>query len=69
MLLKSALEDQRQLMSIESPLKNDNEFISPQKVFSFSKYLSFCLYFLVMYEKGLIRKIRLISKSMAPQPA
>ena len=37
-------------------------FISPQKLFSFSRYLSFCLYFLVIAKSGLIRKIRLISK-------
>ena len=33
-------------------------FISPQKLFSFSRYLSFCLEFLVMYQKGLIKKIK-----------
>ena len=32
-------------------------FISPQKLFSFSRYLSFCLDFLVMYQKGLIKKM------------
>ena len=32
-------------------------FISPQKLFSFSRYLSFCLDFWVMYRKGLIKKI------------
>ena len=35
-----------------------NAFISPQKLFSFSRYLSFCLDFLVMYRKGLIKKIK-----------
>ena len=44
------------------PFQNEKMlFISPQKLFSFSKYLSFCLDFLVMYQNGLIRKIRLIS--------
>ena len=32
--------------------------ISPQNLFSFSRYLSFCLDFLVMYRKGLIKKIK-----------
>ena len=36
-------------------------FISTQKFFSFSRYLSFCLDFLVMYQNGLIKNIRLIS--------
>ena len=43
-------------------------FISPQKLFPFSRYLSFCLEFLVFYQNGLIRKIRLISKFMTSQP-
>ena len=33
-------------------------FISPQKLFSFSRHLSFCLVFLVRYRKGLIIKIK-----------
>ena len=37
-------------------------FISPQKLFSFSRYLNFCLDFLVMWKNSLIRKIKLISK-------
>ena len=40
-------------------------FISPQKLFSFSRYISFCLDFLV---NGLVRKIILISKFMTSQP-
>ena len=43
-------------------------FISPSKLFSFSRYLSFCLDFLFMYKSSLIRKIRLISKFMTSQP-
>ena len=39
-------------------------FISPQKLFMFSRYLSFCLDFLAMYQNGLIKKIRLISNFM-----
>ena len=36
-------------------------FISPQKLFPFSRYLSLCRDFLVMYQNGLIKEIRLIS--------
>ena len=43
-------------------------FISPQKLFPFSRYLSFCVDFLVMYQNDLIKKIRLISNFMASQP-
>ena len=43
-------------------------FISFQKLFSFSRYLSFCLDFLVIYQNGLIKKTRLISNFMASQP-
>ena len=32
--------------------------VSPQKLFSFSGYLSFCLDFLVMYQKDFIKKIK-----------
>ena len=44
------------------------QIISPQKPFSFSRCLSFCLDFLVMQQSGLIRKIRLISIFMTSQP-
>ena len=44
-------------------MKNDFYFI-----FSLSRYLNFCLEFSVMSKDGFIRKIRLISKSMASQP-
>ena len=37
-------------------------FISPSKLFTFSRYLSFCFDFLVIYKNSLIRKVRLISK-------
>ena len=42
-------------------------FISPQKLFLFLKYLSFCRGFLVVYQNGLIKKIRLISNSTMSQ--
>ena len=44
-------------------------FISPVKLFSFSRYLSFCISFLVIYQNGLIKKIRIISNFMMSQPA
>ena len=40
-------------------------FISPQKLFSFSRYLSFCLDFLIMQQNDLKRKIRLILNFMS----
>ena len=43
-------------------------FISPQKLFSLSRYLSFYLNFLVMYKNGLIKKKRLIANFMTSQP-
>ena len=43
-------------------------FISPLKLFSFSRYLGCCLDFLVMQKSSLIRKIGLISKFMTSQP-
>ena len=42
-------------------------FISPQKLFSFSRCLSFCLDFLFMYRNDMIEKIRLISNLMTSQ--
>ena len=67
--LKGALSGLREFLTIESPLKlMENAFISPQKLFPFSRYLDFCLDFSVMQQNNLIRKIRLISNSMASQP-
>ena len=37
-------------------------FISPRKLFLFSRYLSICLDFLVMHQKGLIKKIKVSFK-------
>ena len=42
-------------------------FISRQKLFSFSRYLNFCIDFSVIWKKGLIRN-RLIPKFMTSQP-
>ena len=41
---------------------------SPQQLFSFSRYVSFYLDFLVMYRNGLIKKIRLTSNFLTSQP-
>ena len=41
--LKGAFLGLRQFLATESPLKKmKNIFISPQKLFSFSRYLNFC---------------------------
>ena len=68
--LKGALQGLRQFLAIESPLKMmKNAFYFTLKTFSFSRYLNVCLGFLVKREKGLIRKIRLISEFMTSQTA
>ena len=46
-------------------MKNVFYFIS--NLFSFSRYLNFCLDFLVIYQNGLIKKMRLISKFLTSQ--
>ena len=67
---KGALSDLRQFLATESPLKmmKNAFYFTLKKLFSFSKYLSFCLDFLVMCKNGLIRKVRLILKFMTSQP-
>ena len=42
-------------------------FISPRKLFPFSRCLNFCFDFLIMCPNGFIKKIRLISNFMASQ--
>ena len=44
-----------------------NAFFTPQKVFSFSKYLNFYNKILVTQKNGLIRKVKLISKLVTSQ--
>ena len=47
--LEGALSDLRQFLVTQSPLKIMKMlFISPQKLFLFSRYLSFCLDFWVI---------------------
>ena len=43
-------------------------FVSPQKLILFSRYLNVCIDFSIMLKNNLIRKIRLISSFMTPQP-
>ena len=45
-----------------------NAFYFTLRNFFFSRYLNFCLDFLLMWKNGLIRKIRLISKFVTSQP-
>ena len=45
--LKGTLPGLRKFLAIESPL-NDDEKCLPQKLFLFSRYLNFCLEFLVI---------------------
>ena len=78
--LKGALSGLRQFLATESPFEMIKFlatesllkmikmlFISPQKLFPFSRYLSFRLDFLAMYRSGLIKKIMLISSFMTSQ--
>ena len=67
--IKGALSGQRQLLATESPLKMmKNAFYFTSKALFVLKILSFCLDFLVMYQNGLIKEIRLISNFMTSQP-
>ena len=67
--VKDALSGLRQVLASESPLKWWKIiFISPKKLFPFSRYWRFCLDFLVTWQNDLIRKIKLISNFMTSQP-
>ena len=67
--LKDELSCLRQFLATESPLKmTKNAFYFTSKALSFSRYLSFCLDFLVMNQNDLIKKIRLIPNFMTSQP-
>ena len=68
-IVRGALSGLKQFLATESPLKMmKNAFYFTFQLFSFSRYLSFYLDFLVMYKNGLIRKIRLILRFMTSQP-
>ena len=76
--LKSILNDDsfkgvllclRQCLATESPLKMMKDvFYFTSKAPFVLKIFSFCLEFLVMYQNGLMKKIRLISNFMTQQP-
>ena len=55
-------------MATESPLKVMKTAFLPLKFFLFTRYLNYCLDFLIIQKKGFRRKIRLISKFMTLQP-
>ena len=59
--VKGALSALRQLLPIEIPLKMMKNAFNFTKALFVLKYLSFSLDFLVMYQNGMIKKIRLIS--------
>ena len=59
--VKGALSALRQLLPIEIPLKMMKYAFYFTKALFVLKYLSFSLDFLVMYQNGMIKKIRLIS--------
>ena len=66
---KDALSGLRQFLATENPLKvMKNAFCFNSKALFFSRYLSFCHYFLFMYRNGLIKKIRLILNFMMSLP-
>ena len=61
-IVKDALSGLRRFLANETLWKWwKMVFISPQKLVSFSRYWSFWLDFLVMYQNGLIKKIKFIS--------
>ena len=62
--IKGALSCLRQFLAFGSSLKIAKiAFYSPQILALLSKYLNFCLYFLVMKKNDFIREIRLVLKS------
>ena len=66
---KGALSSLRQFLATESSLKvMKNAFYSTLEVFSFSRYLNFCLGILVIGKNDPIKMVRLLSKFMKSQP-
>ena len=67
--IKCTFSGLRQFLATERSLQIMKMlFIPSLKLFSFSKYLNFCLDFLVKQKNGLIRIRRLTSKFMTSQP-
>ena len=68
-VFKGALSGLRQFLATGSPLKLVKMlFISPQKLFLFSRCSNFCFDFFIMQKNGLIKKITLNSSFMASHP-
>ena len=68
-MLKGALSGLRQFLATESPLKMmKNAFYFTSKALFVLKIFKFCLEFLVMYQNGLIKTIRIISNFMTSRP-
>ena len=68
-VFKGALSGVRQFLATGSPLKLVKMlFISPQKLFLFSRCSNFCFDFFIMQKNGLIKKITLNSSFMASNP-
>ena len=66
--LKGTFSGLRQFLATESPLKmTKNAFYFTSEPLLFSRYLSFCFYFLVMYQNGLI-KVNFTFYDVAPWP-
>ena len=68
-IFKIALSGLRQFLTTESPLKMmKSAFYFTSKALSVLKIFKFLSSYLVMYQNGLIKKIRLISNFMTLQP-
>ena len=68
-IFKVALSGLRQFLTTESPLKMmKSAFYFTSKALSVLKIFKFLSSYLVMYQNGLIKKIRLISNFMTLQP-
>ena len=68
LVLRAAVVANLVILGISPWRMMKNDFISPLKLFSFSRYLSFVMTFWSCRKKIFITKIKLISKSMTSQP-
>ena len=62
-IFKGALSHLRQVLVTEIPLKIKKNvfYYTLKKFFSFSRYLNFCLDFVIILKNGLMTKVRVIS--------
>ena len=68
-VFKGVLSGLWQFLATGSPLKLVKMlFISPQKLFLFSRCSNFCFDFFIMQKNGLIKKVTLILSFMASHP-